>query len=219
MRRRGEKQTLDRREGMALALTLVVLLVAGAMVGTSMYFVENMMSTTKMKTDDELRMNAAIAGIEVGKQWIIQRVDDHDTPERKDEDGDSLLTSADIAAAPSTPPFAYLLAYDGDDNPGSFSFTHEGAQVQVHVYDLAYEPGSGIAYEAGMPPRMRYIWTSSALEGSSIVQTQSYASSNRGGAAGGAGTAQGEFGSFLIRSTATMNGIEKTVEQSVIIRD
>ncbi len=49
---------------MALPLTLIVLLVAGALVALSFYFIENMMTTTQMKTDDELRLNAALAGVE-----------------------------------------------------------------------------------------------------------------------------------------------------------
>lgn len=67
----GEK----KRIGMALPLTLIVLVVAGAMVAVSMYFIENMMSTTKMKTDNEFRLNAALAGIEKGKQWILEEID------------------------------------------------------------------------------------------------------------------------------------------------
>ncbi len=53
-----------RKAGMALPLTLIVLLVAGALVALSFYFIENMMTTTQMKTDDELRLNAALAGVE-----------------------------------------------------------------------------------------------------------------------------------------------------------
>ena len=79
---------------MALPLTLIVLLVAGSMVGVSLFIIENMTTTTKMQTDDELRMNAALAGIEQGKRWVITQVSGGYIPRRKDADGDDVVAGA-----------------------------------------------------------------------------------------------------------------------------
>lgn len=206
------------RRGMALPLTLIVLLVAGSMVGVSLFIIENMTTTTKMQTDDELRMNAALAGIEQGKQWVITRVSGGDIPRRKDADGDDVVTSADISAAAASPPFSYLVAYDKDDTPGTLNFTMENANVGVVIYDLAYKAGTGTTFSVSMPPEMRSLWNENLLDGMSAIQSQSYASTNRGGSSGGGTSIMGELGFYLIRSTASLNAIEKTIEQSVVMR-
>lgn len=206
-----------RKKGMALPLTLIVLLVAGAMVAVSLFLIENMATTTKMKTDDELRLNAAIAGVERGKQWVVGHVLDGKIPRRKDSDGDSLVSSADVSNPKSTQPFGYLISFVESDE-GYLTFTEDNVDVKVWIYDLAYEPASDFSFVQNLPPQMRDFWQSDFLNGMSAVQTQSYASSNRGGAAGGGGTLEAEFGAFLIRSRSSLNGIEKVVEQSVVMR-
>lgn len=206
-----------KNRGMALPLTLIVLLVAGAMVAVSLFLIENMATTTQMKTDDELRLNAAIAGVERGKQWVVGHVLDGKIPRRKDTDGDSLLSSADIANPQSTQPFGYLISFVGTDE-GYLSFSRDNVDIKVWVYDLDYEPASGVSFIKDIPPQLRDFWNSDFLDGMSAVQTQSYESSNRGGASGGSGSLAAEFGAFLIRSRSSLNGIEKVVEQSVVMR-
>lgn len=203
---------------MSLPLTLIILLVASTMVGVSLLIIENMASTTKMQTDDELRMNAALAGIEQGKQWVITRISDGFIPRRKDADGDDVLTTADISAAPASPPFSYLVAYDKADTPGTLSFTQGGTDVTVVIYDLAYRAGTGIIFSVSMPPEMRSLWNENHLYETSALQSQSYESPNRGASARGETFLSGELGFYLIRSTASLNTIEKTIEQSVVMR-
>ena len=55
------------RIAMALPLSLIVLLVAGVMVSVSLYFIQNMATVSRMKTEDEILLNAALDGVERGK--------------------------------------------------------------------------------------------------------------------------------------------------------
>ena len=92
---------------MALPMTLVVLLVAGGMVAISFYFIENMMTTTKMKARDELRFNAAASGLERGKSWLLERIDDDEIP--------ALIAAGSIASVTSSDNYKELLvAVSGD---------------------------------------------------------------------------------------------------------
>jgi len=217
---REKKETsvfLISRTGMALPMTLVIMLVAGAMVAVSMYFVENMMVTTKMKTDDELRMNAVQAGVEIGKELIVKSIVNENFIPRR-ENFDELVTSDDIDNADSN--FTFLVARDKSNALlRRTGIMIDNVSVNVHVYDLAYETASGTVFVPGMPPRMRDIWDPSEQEGESAIQGQSYASSNRGGGSGpGGGTSEFENGFYLVRSTASLNNISKTVEQAVRLK-
>lgn len=217
MKRKNEGSGFFKsRKAMALPMTLVVMLIAGVMVGVSMYFIENMMTTTKMKTDDELRLNAVLAGVEIGKELIIQSfVNENYIPRR--EDFNTLVTSNDIDTADSR--FTFLVANDKSNSAlQRTGIMIDNVSVDVYVYDLAYETASGVIFFEGMPPRMRDIWDPSAQEGQSIIQGQSYASSNRGGGSSSSGTSDFENGFYLVRSIASLNNISKTVEQAVRLR-
>lgn len=207
------------KRGMALPLTLIVLLVAGAMVAVSLYLIENMAMTTKMKTDDELRMNAAAAGLERGKQWIVESFTvDKYIPKR--DDSDQLVTSSDMSGAlTSNPKFDFLVAQNKAGSPGVLDGTVEGVTYKAVVYDLTYRAADGVTFVAQMPPEMRFLWSDSALEGMSAIQGQNYASSNRGGSHGGPGSVEGEYGFYLVRSTSVLNGIEKVIEQGLRMRE
>lgn len=218
MKRENENISIGfsrRKRGMALPITLIVLLVAGAMVAISLYLIENMAITTKMKTDDELRLNAATAGIEIGKQWVVNSIlDDRHIPRRQSSDD---VTSSDII--PGDTKFEYLFAVDKNSNPLNENHTIENVPVTVFVYDLTYTVrGTDVEFLAGIPPRMYEDPSESAGEGSSIVARQGYLSSNRGSGGSEGGTTYVENGFYLVRSTATLNGISKTVEQAVRMR-
>ncbi len=131
------------------------------------------------------------------KQWVVDHVLDGKFPQ-KDSDGDSLVSSADVSNPKSTQPFGYLISFVESDE-GYLSFTEDNVDVKVWIYDLAYEPASDFSFVQNLPPQMKDLWQSDFLNGMSAIQTQSYASSNRGGAAGGGGSLEAEFGAFLIR--------------------
>jgi len=195
----GEK----KRIGMALPLTLIVLVVAGAMVAVSMYFIENMMSTTKMKTDNEFRLNAALAGIEKGKQWILEEID---KPESTSALKPSPVISIDVVG-------------DLDDlKLHSISGTVGNIPFTTDIYFLLYTAKSDIEFQKGMPPMVSLSF-SIDWENSSQVQRQSYDASNRGGGSPeGFFTDSGVYRAYLIRSTSEMNGISKTVDQAVYMK-
>ena len=141
----GRKE--NKRQGMALPLTLIVLLVARAMVAVAFVFIENMMSTTKMKSDDEFRLNAAIAGLERGKTWLYDRIVSDDIP--------SLVAAGAINAVTASDDYKELLVSSGGAVPNpTLSFTLGDADVKVRIYDLAYDFGETLTFEPGIPPRM-----------------------------------------------------------------
>ncbi len=212
-------RALRNKRGMALPAALIVLLVAGMLVGLSLYLVENMSTVIRMKTDDELRMNAALAGLEEGKLWILKNynVDNH-LPKRKNND--KLVTSSDMAGAQtSDPEFDFLVARNTSDIKGIVSGFVEGASYRSVVYDLTYLVGAGVDFTAEMPMNMKEPRNLAAFEGSSAFQGQSYWSMNRGGGGASPGSVASEYGFYLIRSTSTMNGIEKVIEQGVQMRE
>lgn len=188
-----------KKAGMALPLTLIVLLVAGALVALSFYFIENMMTTTQMKTDDELRLNAALAGVERGKQWLLSRVDAGELP--------ALTTTSGDIAAVTAPYFPELSVRD------LITFTLDGITVEVRIFDLSYEYTSSLRFVPGIPPRIFQT-----QEGGSIKSPQSYASSNAAeGNTGAADPDSSLLGSYLIRSEATLNDLTKRVEQGILM--
>ena len=210
---------LSKERAMALPVSLIVLLVAGMLVGVSMYLIENMASVTRMKSDDELRMNAALAGLEVGKRWIVHSINvDNHIPRRLNPD--SLVTSADMAGAhTSTPQFAFLVARNRTNQFGNLTGSVEGVPYEFTVYDLGYDVAEGVTYTSDMPMSMFLPPGTDYLEGGSLVQRQSYASSNRGVGSGGIYETEMEYGFYVVRSTAVLNGIEKTIEQGVRMRE
>ncbi|MGI6784339.1 MAG: hypothetical protein ACOX5A_08975 [Aminivibrio sp.] len=198
-----------QRKAMALPLTLIVLLVAGALVGVSLYLIENMKTTTEMKIHDEARLNAALAGVERGKQWIYEKVKDGESP--------SHMAAGPISSLTSAEQFKELLVRDGNDAPNpTLQFEMGELKVEVRIYDLAYDPTSALEFEKGMPPRM-YVTT----DISNIKASSSNASSNDGEGNLGAGAQEKKIWNvYLIRATATdsESGISKYVEQAVSIK-
>ena len=208
------------RRGMALAVSLIVLLVAGMMVGVSMYLVENMMGTTQMKINDEVLLNAALSGVEKGKELLFQKKEtDKALPRRSDPE-------TGIAGADLKPPFDVLKV----DVGGTTFTTPEGVQVDFVVYDLDYsiEEGEEIPdFEKGIPPIITFVsggggGGSSDIEAtSSQASWQSYTAINRSGGpydndpVEGAGSIASN--AYLVRSTATYKEFSKTVEQAIAL--
>ena len=193
---------------MALPLTLIVLLVAGAMVAVAFVFIENMMSTTKMKSDDEFRLNAAIAGLERGKAWLYDRIVSDDIP--------SLAAAGAINAVTASDDYKELLVSSGGAVPNpTLSFTLGDADVKVRIYDLAYDFGETLTFEPGIPPRMYR-----AREGGSLKAGQSYASSNAAEGNPGSGSPESKIlKAYLVRSEAkTKDGLLKYVEQALFVQ-
>lgn len=208
---------------MVLPFALLVLLVAGGIVAMSMVLVENLMNTTRMKTDDELRLNAAVSGAEFGKQRIINSVLlDGFLPTRNTETTSPVVTSADIAMDDTH--FTSLVARG--KTGAQFIFNTEDVnvgdptmKVTIYVYDLGYEPGTGIVFSKGFPPRMRYIFPVDDSEGATFIQAQSYGNSNRGISPLGQDGMEAVLRYYLVSSTAvTSDDISVTVEQSVVVK-
>ena len=200
MRIPAQTKQRNRKKAMALPLTLIVLLVTGGLVGVSLYLIENMKTTTEMKIHDEARLNAALAGVERGKEWLLAEVDDEkDLP---------ALTSSNVnITAVTSPGFPELLVRD------PVSFNLDGITVEVRIFDLAYEYANTLQFEPGIPPRIFQV-----QEGGSIKSSQSYASSNAAeGDTGASDPDSSRLGSYLIRSEATMDGLTKRVEQGILI--
>ena len=192
-----------RRKGMSLAIVLVLLLVAGAMVAVSMYFIENMISTTKKKLENALRMNAANAGLEKGKQWILDEIKKEEASELKPLP----VVSIDVTG-------------DFDDlKLKSFSDTVGDIPVETDIFFLLYTASEDVELRKGMPPMGAILDPNADCE-SSQAQRQSYDGSNRGGGSPEDAFSGGAlYQAYLIRSTAEINGIEKTVEQAIYLKE
>lgn len=186
-----------KRKAMALPLTLIVLLVTGALVGISLYLIENMKTTTDMKAHDEARLNAALAGVERGKQWLLEQVDaGGDLP--------ALVEGREI----EPPDFEGLLVRD------PIVFEESGARITVRIYDVTYDINDSLKFEPGFPPRIFQV-----ADGGSLKASQSYASSNAAEGSTGAGSPDSaRLGCYVIRSEVEMMGIVKRVEQAVLLR-
>jgi len=199
---------------MALALSLITLLVAGMIVGVSMYIVENLKETSTMKSDNERRLNVALAGLEFGKQKIIDSVLAGVLPKRSG--GDS-VSSADIAA--DTEHFQTLVAYRGANalifDEGDFDTGDSSVKVDVYVYDLVYNAGNDIAFTPGLPPRMwDALWRGGTLNEYLVANPEEGVGPVTGG-----DPLNKKLGYYLVRSTAsTPDGISITVEQSVVVQ-
>lgn len=190
------KNGRSKRKGAALALSLVVLLVGGVLVAVSLYITENMMATTRMKTEDELRLNAALAGAEKGKKWLMDEMAAGNTPSRP--------ASGDIAAF--SPGYPELLVTP------PITFTQGDTEVEVRIFDLYYTYTNALKFEAGMPPRILQVQKPDSLR-----ERPSYDSSNAAEGTPGAATPgdSSSSGTYLVRSDATLSGLTKRVEQAI----
>jgi hypothetical protein len=84
------------------------------------------MSTTKMKSDAEFRLNAAIAGLERGKAWLYDRIVSDDIP--------SLAAAGAIKAVTASDDYKELIVSSGGAVPNpTLSFTLGDADVKVRI--------------------------------------------------------------------------------------
>jgi len=179
------------KKGMALPLSLIMLLVAGVLVGVSMYIVENLASVSRMKSTDELIANAAVAGIEEGKIWLAQSFAvSRSLPKRS---GLS-VSQSELSLSVVTP----LLARRGMAE-GIINGVLEGVPFQAVVYDIDDVDLSGLQYESNAPPVPK------GPPGGYSYVTE------------GVITSSAAYGIYLIRSRASLDGIEKNVEQFVLL--
>ena len=204
-----------KRRAIALPLVLVIVLVGGALVAAAFYITENYYSSAKQTVTNTRLYNAAVSGIEEGKGWIYENMKLGKVPRWMDEDGDGMLSESD---KPTGAEYIYeaLIARVSSTDKGVFDITTEdGIVLHVVVYDLAYEPASGLTddYEKGFPPRIR----PQLEEGSSVVRP-SYAVAGRGGGSTGEGAPGTDIGVYLIRCTATYKDRSSTAEQAVAMR-
>jgi len=204
-----------KRKAIALPLVLVIVLVGGALVAAAFYITENYYSSSKQTVTSTRLYNAAVSGIEEGKGWIYKNMKLGHIPRWTDIDGDGMLSSADMPAG-ATYTYEALIARVSSTDKGVFDITTEdGIKLHIVVYDLAYEPASGLKddYEKGFPPAIR-----PQLEEGSYVVRPSYAVTGRGGGSTGEGAPGSDIGVYLIRCTATYKDRTSTAEQAVAMR-
>ena len=209
-----------KKHAMALALSLIVLLVAGMLVGVSMYIVQNMVETTKMKTENERRLNTALAGLEFGKQQIVDSVLSGFLPTRS---GGLHVSASDLAA--DSVHFSTLVAHSETNTPFIFDETDIALgdaemKVSVYVYDLAYtnDNDSVLTFSPGLPPSMWKALFSSGIMNNAgdydaVNPTDDGLRTDYGG------LFYDILRYYLVRSTATSpDGLSITVEQSVVVQ-
>lgn len=175
-----------RRNGVALPLSLVMLLVAGILVGVSMYIVENMVSVSMMKSRDELLMNAALAGIERGKIWLTESVrTTGGVPPRR---GYADLSQSDLSSRIIQP----LLARNGIDE-ALLDDEIDGVRYQFAVYDVNIDQTRRINIDD-------LVFVEGALPFKNRREEEGYGSDSY---------------RYLIRSIASLDDREKVIEQFI----
>jgi len=210
---RQASPVIKKREGMALALVLVTLLVGGALIAVSLVLVENMFYTSSEITERIQLYNAAQDGIERGKEWIFETTRTEEVLPRWVCPSD-LTGTLQVGQVPGGD-YSILLAMDLSGNSCNLSYSLGPANVTVEVYDMSYRPGSGLAdeYVSGFPPSMRFDFDGLFSE----HMASTYSTSNRG--EGSSGSVKSvSVGVYLIRSKAEYGESEKWLEQVVIAR-
>lgn len=200
---------MRKRRGAALALSLVLLALAGGMVAISLDLVERITETTGLRIDDELMLNAAVSGVERGKALLEARRLSVGRLPRRDEP-ESVLSAGEML-----PPFDALKVAGCVD----YFVTLNGVVVHVTVYDLSYEVASGVFFLQGTPPRISperaSILASLAEE---ALQRQGYASANLAGASSASPSeAERSARAYLVRAVAASGFLSKTAEQALVL--
>lgn len=200
-------RSLRSRTGMALPLVLVLLVFGAVMIGAALYVVENLYSTTKQTVDHAQLYNAALTGVERGKVALWDN--------RSDMETDTLVFSGNITS---------IYAQKDNGTPlGPIQFTVDsGISVQVLIFDCNYELSSGsfsgLSDEERklLPPRFpggsgEGTGGTSALPGgtSAIIDPGRFLPF--GGGPGGR--------RFVIRSSASKDGKDFSIETMVVVRE
>jgi len=219
-----------KKKGFALPLVLVVLLVGALLVSLTFEIVGNLFSSSRYVVEDVEMYNAASDGVEQGKAWILNaREEDGRLPRWEATDPGGELVSGDLTGTGEDVYDVLLVrklnssTLPGWNYPDGSQVAHgiysQGhVQVRVRIFDMGYTVGSGVdeEYVPGFPPRL--VYDAGEVEGMSARMGPTYATSNRGEGTTGSGFESVELGYYLIRSTATFEDNEKTVEEAVILR-
>lgn len=203
--------------GMALPLTLIFLLVGAVLVGTALYVVENMFSTSRHVVTETQLYNAAQSGIEQGKMVLWESRADLDFEQREYEEGEIDTVRA---RKKDSGPFldVSLQNIDIDGLPG--------VKVAVDILDCNYVLATGNFEDLDpndrqlLPPRFLGGEGSGStggsedpLEGTSVIIDPSRFFDIGGG---GGGSRR-----FVIRSSAfedRNNGQEVKIEVMVVLK-
>lgn len=195
------------RPGMALPLVLVLLLFGAVMIGAALYVVENLYSTTKQTVDHAQLYNAAQTGVERGKVALWDN--------RSDMETETLVFSGNITSI-------YAQKDDGTALSPIEFVVDPGIAVKVLIFDCNYELSSGTFSGLSdedrklLPPRFpggtgEGTGGTSALPGgtSAIIDPGRFLPFG-----GGAGERR-----FVIRSKASKDGKDYSIEAMVVVRE
>ena len=199
----------NRRRAFALPMVLVVMILGSVLVYVTYGVVSNLFTSSRNVVEKVELYNAALDGVERAKAWIMEvRRTQGSLPRWEANNPYGELRSGE--------PYSNLLVRD---STGTLPDLNENADIQVtvEIYDMDYQIGIDLDsddYEAGFPPRMRYDYDELST---SLHQTSTYAGTNRGEGTTGAGGGV-QLGFYLIRSTATFEDRQETIEQAMIMR-
>lgn len=201
--------------GFGLVTVLVVLLLGGALVGAALYVSENAARTGRMAAEEGEMYNAVQYGLEVGKNWLVARIEDarsHGRPlprwsasedvlvwESSEGHLDKLLAiySYDISGVS---PLKTVFSEDVSFGDGYVPRLDGTFSLRVAVFDARYEVRSDFTYDPLMPPR---VTIRTNLE--SIRKEQSYSEDDQ------------QIGAYVVRSTLYMGGVERKVLEQAFI--
>ena len=141
-----------KKQALALPMALIILLIAGALVAVSIYLIENMVTVNRMKNDDELRMNAALSGIEMGKSWVFNAINGDVASRRRPRWGNELVS----------PDISELVVFRMND-------TVEGVSVESVVFDVLFD---------GIAPNLDFGTESLPLFGKIYMNNYDHSSDN-----------------------------------------
>lgn len=196
----------SRRKGAVLALTLVVLAFGIAFSGVTLYVIKNLFYSTKSVIDDVALTKAAESGLEMGKAWLAEKVEEAPPLPRQ---------SAGIGEKVDVPSDLEDLVVHKIEVPASDS---GDIGLEVTVYDLIYEAGmvdsAQLFSKGSFPPKvdedvLKYI--------GSRRKKSTYANSNMRESVQPSSFEEGKYGAYLIVSKASYQKREKVVSEGILV--
>jgi len=210
------KPILRKNPGFTLPMVLIVLILGSVLIYVTYGMVTNLFTTSSNVVEDLELYNAALDGVERGKNWILNaRTTYGRLPRWEASDPSGELSPSDLSGT-GEDWYSILIVQDLANNPGNMAYSKGSIQVNVNIYDMNYVPSGVVSgdYQPGFPPKMLFSAGEAAM---SQHMGSSYASSNRG--EGSVGEDSGvTLGYYLIRSRATFEDQEQEIEQAVMIR-
>jgi len=218
MRPEFGRRRISRRCGLALPMTLVILLFGSVLVATAFYIVQNMYSTSRRSVTHAELYNAAQTGVEMAKTvlWEKEIRIDELTYDPHPSTGEPIDTIRAIDGSSGDPLDKDLQEIDGS-LVGS-----PGVKVSVAILDCNYRIPETITLTENdrkiLPPR--WVGGEGTVpdveigppEGTSVIIDPS-----RYLNVGGGGSGQRRY---VIRSTAShsVTGMDVTIEAMVVVR-